>query len=72
MPFSKIEVVILTVVAEPKNIKSASKVSQLYLLLISNNIDINEKLHEKAIIKANRRTFNLIAAVNNYIETFTF
>lgn len=39
---------------------------------MSNNVDINEELYDKAIIKANKRTFNFIAAANNYIKTFIF
>ena len=37
-----------------------------------NNIDIDKELCGKAIIKASGRTFNSIAAANNYIETFIF
>lgn len=59
-------------VTGPKNTKSASKASQFDPLLVSNNVDIDEKLRRKAMIKANRRNFNLIVAANNYIETFTF
>lgn len=72
MPLSKIEVVIPTVVVGPKNTKSASRASQSDPLLVSNNVDIDEELRGEAMIKANGRTFNSIAAANNYIETFTF
>lgn len=72
MPFSKIEVVISIVVAGPKNNKSASRASQSNPLFIFNNVDINEELYGEVMIKANGRTFNLIATVNNYIEIFTF
>lgn len=70
--FSKIKLVNLTVTARLKNKKLASNISQLNLLLVSKNIDINIELYGKVMIKANRRTFNLIVAINKYKETFTF
>lgn len=69
---SKIEVVISTIVTGLKNNKFVGKASQFDLFLISNNFDIDGKFCEKTIIKANKRTFNLIAVANNYIETFSF
>lgn len=39
---------------------------------MSNNINIDKKLHKKAMIKANKRTLNLIAAANKYVGTFIF
>lgn len=39
---------------------------------MSNNDDISVKLHDKTIIKANKRLFKTIAITNNYIEIFTF
>lgn len=72
MPFFKIEIVISTIIASFKNTKSASRASRFNLLLVSHNIDIDEKLNREDMIKANKRTFNLITAANNYIETFIF
>lgn len=59
-------------VAGLKNTKSVNKILQSNSLLIFNNIDINEKLYREAMIKVNRKTFNLIAAANYYIKIITF
>ncbi len=39
---------------------------------MSNDDDISVELRGKAMIKANGRLFKIIAAVNKYVETFTF
>lgn len=72
MPYFKIKVIIFIVIAKPKNTKSTGKALQFNLLFVSKDIDIDKKLYKEAIIKINKKTFNLITAANNYIKTFTF
>lgn len=55
-----------------QNIKLADNTSWIDIRLIFNDDEIGIKLHGKAIIMANRRLFKIIAAMNNYVETFTF
>lgn len=55
-----------------KNTKPTGKASQLATQLVSNNDDIGVELRGKSMIKANRRLFKIIVAINKYIETFTF
>lgn len=64
--------VIFILAAIFKNTKYASIALKFNIQYIFNNNDIDIKLYQKAIIKLNKRFFNLIVIVNNYIMIFNF
>ncbi len=55
-----------------KNTKLAGNSLRPAMQFVSNNDDISVELCGKAMINANGRLFNITAAANKYVETFTF